>query len=96
MIEFSEIKQLAPLVHLRLTPSEVERLSKDGAQILDYVDRLKELSVDNISIEDDRPRVKLREDRPVRFDRVGELIAAFPRKEGRFLKVPFVFEEQNG
>lgn len=96
MIKSSEIKQLAQLVHLHLTPSEIARLSKDGAQILDYVDNLKELSLNNISVEDDRPRVKLREDRPTRFDRVGELISAFPQKEGRFLKVPFVFEQQDG
>jgi Asp-tRNA(Asn)/Glu-tRNA(Gln) amidotransferase C subunit len=54
------------------------------------------MNLEQISIKDDRPQIKLREDRPVRFDRAGELIASFPQTEGRFLKVPFVFEDQDG
>lgn len=96
MIKPSDIKQLARLVNLDLAPSEIERLSRDEAEVLDYVDRLKQMNLRQVSIKDDRPRIKLREDRPVRFDRTGELIASFPRTEGRFLKVPFVFEDQDG
>lgn len=96
MIKPSDIKQLARLVHLDLTSSEIERLSQDEAEVLSYVDRLKQMNLEQISIKDDRPQIKLREDRPVRFDRAGELIASFPQTKGRFLKVPFVFEDQDG
>lgn len=96
MIKPSDIKQLARLVHLDLTSSEIERLSRDEAEILDYIDRLRQMNLEQISIKDDRSQVKLREDRPVRFGRVGALIASFPQTEGRFLKVPFVFEDQDG
>ncbi len=90
-IEHREIEQLAELVCLRLTPAEIDRMSQDEARILDYVNHLRELNVEHIPLSDDRRRTTLRPDKPVSFEGTGELLSAFPLKQGRHLKVPFVF-----
>ncbi len=91
-IEHREIEQLAELVCLRLTPEEIIRMSQDEARILDYVNHLRELNVEHIPLADDRRRATLRPDKPAVFERTGELLSAFPMKQGRYLKVPFVFK----
>ncbi len=95
MISRQDIKQLANLACLHLSDDEVDKMSQDEARILDYVDRLRQLALDNIRPESVRPPRNLRSDEVFSFMNVGNLINAFPRKEGRFLRIPFVFDNQN-
>lgn len=96
MINQREIDRLAELAYLRLSKAELARMSRDETDVLDYVDRLKELKVDHIALVDERRRADLRPDRPIPFQDKDRLLDSFSARQGRFLKVPFVFGEQNG
>ncbi len=49
MINNEEVKHIAQLAHLKLNEEEVELLSKELSDILDYIDKLNELATDNIT-----------------------------------------------
>jgi aspartyl-tRNA(Asn)/glutamyl-tRNA(Gln) amidotransferase subunit C len=45
MISKEKVKHIAKLARLSLTEKEIERMQKDLAKILDYVDKLKEVDI---------------------------------------------------
>ncbi len=95
MINPEEVKQLAELARLSLSPDEIKRMSRDETDILDYVDRLRDLSLEHIALVDDRHRGDLRPDKPVAFESTDVLLKSFSDCRERLLKVPFVFSNQS-
>jgi len=47
MISKEEVKQIAKLARLGLTPKEIEKMQKELSSILDYIEKLKEIDVSN-------------------------------------------------
>jgi aspartyl-tRNA(Asn)/glutamyl-tRNA(Gln) amidotransferase subunit C len=85
-----EVRQLATLARLQLSPEEVARMTDDLAAILDYVDTLREL--DTTDVEPMTHAVPF--DCPLRPDQVApslsmeEALSNAPRREGSFFEVP--------
>ena len=95
MINKQEIIELAGLVCLYMEAQEIDRISKDAAVILDYINRLNDLNLDSIAVEDKRASIDLRPDIVSSFQDTQSLLNAFPLSQNRFLKVPFVFEQND-
>ncbi len=92
------LEHLAQLAKIELKPGKEEKLLKDLGEILNYFEELKE--VDTSSVEPMTggtfEKNVFREDKSEIKKQINasaeDLIEAFPEKEGRFLKVPPVFE----
>ncbi len=94
-LDTETIEYLANLARLELTTEEKERYAGQLSVIFDYIDMLAEVDTDNVPetcqvtglldvIRDDNPEVCTEEVRE-------KLIASFPEKQGRLLKVKAVF-----
>jgi aspartyl-tRNA(Asn)/glutamyl-tRNA(Gln) amidotransferase subunit C len=93
-IDKNELERLANLARLELNPNEEEKFIKDFSKILDHFNELSELPARPISSARPR-RVVLREDadaQPNHFNNQEAVVAEFPEKEGRLLKIPPIFE----
>jgi aspartyl-tRNA(Asn)/glutamyl-tRNA(Gln) amidotransferase subunit C len=87
-----EIRKVAKLARLELTPKEQDRLSYDLAQIIGYIDQIK--SADTAEIAPGAKRLKtenvLREDKISPSLSRGKALANAPDKDEEFFKVPKV------
>jgi len=72
------------VARLKLSEEELEEFLPQFQEILDLVDRVKQVSFSQ-SYEDVEPN-PLREDRVKSFE--GDLTGIFPKKKGRYLEVP--------
>lgn len=89
-----DIERLAELAHIRLNPDAKEKLSKDLAGILAYVEQLKEVdtkSVVEMSHVFDAKNV-YRADEVIVADVRDKILKHAPEVEGKFLRVPKVVE----
>lgn len=50
MLSAEEIKHIANLARLELTPAEEKKYSAELSVILDYIDKLKEVNTDDVKI----------------------------------------------
>jgi aspartyl-tRNA(Asn)/glutamyl-tRNA(Gln) amidotransferase subunit C len=48
MIDRAEVRRIAALAHLSISPDEEERLAKELSAILAYVEKLKELDTEGV------------------------------------------------
>jgi aspartyl-tRNA(Asn)/glutamyl-tRNA(Gln) amidotransferase subunit C len=91
MIERMEVLRIAALARLELSPEEVERMTRDLSEILEYVDQLAR-------VEEQARQLDAAEGTPEREDRVApsryttELLSAAPAREGDLVRVPRVVE----
>jgi aspartyl-tRNA(Asn)/glutamyl-tRNA(Gln) amidotransferase subunit C len=91
MIDREEVLRIAALARLELSTDEVERMTRDLSNILDYVNQLAR-------VEGQAPVPEPAEGTPQREDRVSpsrytaELLAAAPAREDALVKVPRVVE----
>ncbi|MDI6717604.1 MAG: Asp-tRNA(Asn)/Glu-tRNA(Gln) amidotransferase subunit GatC [Patescibacteria group bacterium] len=96
LIDQKTIKYLAGLARIEIKPEEETKLKKDLEEILRYFEQLEEVDTEGIKpmtggtlqkniFRNDKLSVKQKSN-------PEELIKAFPDKEGRFLKIPPVFE----
>jgi len=88
------VRQLCELARLHLEPEEAERMRRDLARILDYVEKLSELDTTGIPptshvVEMPTPT---REDRGERVLSVEEALRNAPRVSGSAFVVPRVIE----
>ena len=89
-----EVRRVALLARLALTPTEEERLAQELDKILQYVEKLNELNtsqvepfthaVDTINA--------FRSDEVTNHSRPGALLANAPEKDQTFFKVPKIIE----
>jgi aspartyl-tRNA(Asn)/glutamyl-tRNA(Gln) amidotransferase subunit C len=82
MISLDEIRKLALLARIEMSPSEQKELQKDLGTILDYVSRLKKVPVREIKISETLTNV-FRNDEPIE-DKSDV-------KKGEHIKVKHIF-----
>ena len=89
-----EVRRVAALARLRLTPDEEERLTADLGHILDAFARLSALDTSAVA-----PTAQVEEDRVVFRDDVVSnppateaLLANAPARDGRLFRVPKIIE----
>ncbi|MDD5639749.1 MAG: Asp-tRNA(Asn)/Glu-tRNA(Gln) amidotransferase subunit GatC [Candidatus Pacebacteria bacterium] len=88
MISEKEIKDIAKLAYLNISEQEIEKLRKDFSSILEYVDKLKEVDISEISETANLSKTENveREDIAKRFDS-KLLIETMPKQKNRYLEV---------
>ncbi len=96
MLPKEEVKHIAKLARIKLTEEEMQKMQGELVKILDYIEKLKELDVENLEPTTHSVLLKnvFREDKPEEKSKEeGEkLIELAPQKEGRFIKIKSVFK----
>jgi aspartyl-tRNA(Asn)/glutamyl-tRNA(Gln) amidotransferase subunit C len=83
------VEHVAKLARLELTPDEVQRYTKDLANILSLVEQLNAVDLSQIELEMDvKEAAVLREDKANREFTRDELMANAPDVEDGFFRVP--------
>lgn len=95
ILDKKHLEHLAALARIELHAHEEEKLLKDLEKILEHFNELKEVNTDNVAPMAGGTELKnaFKSD-AIRDDRLtaDRSVDAFPEKEGRYLKVPPVFE----
>jgi aspartyl-tRNA(Asn)/glutamyl-tRNA(Gln) amidotransferase subunit C len=94
MINKQEVKKIAKLARLELTDKEVEKMEGELSKVLDYIDKLKEVDIEEIGQKDRFLNLEnvFREDE-VKNDLMmknEELLSLSPEEEQGYLKVKSV------
>lgn len=93
MIDKERIKHLAKLAKLKLSEEEVDKLTEDLKNILNYVEKINELELEEIEpLINLLEGLELREDQKANFNS-SEIANQFPEKENNYLKVPKILEK---
>jgi len=96
MLPKEEVKHIAKLARIKLTEEEMQKMQGELVKILDYIEKLKELDVENLEPTTHSVLLKnvFREDKPEEKSKEeGEkLIELAPQKERRFIKIKSVFK----
>jgi aspartyl-tRNA(Asn)/glutamyl-tRNA(Gln) amidotransferase subunit C len=93
-IHEDEVRRIAALANLELTPEEISRFTHDLSRILDYIDQLKEVDTENVAPLD-HVHERTGQGRP---DEVGECLSPeealrnAPDREVDLFRVPRVVE----
>ena len=97
LISEREINNLKKLARIEFGEKETEDLVGDLGNILNFVERLKEADVSNISenLGNNLKNVFRADEKPIEFDeeKIGKLISQFPEKEKTYLKVKAVIKK---
>ena len=93
-LTLKEVKKIAELARLELTPREEKRHAETISAVLDYMKILNEVDTDDVPETAQVTGLKniVREDEVKNSAIVKELIAQMPEVEEKELKVPAVFE----
>ena len=91
-ISREEIEHLKDLARVEFGERETEKLAKDLAEILSYVDELKEVDISNVhetthALEGVKNIMRKDAEEKPNPELAAELINAFPEKENNYLKV---------
>ncbi|MCK9574258.1 MAG: Asp-tRNA(Asn)/Glu-tRNA(Gln) amidotransferase subunit GatC [Candidatus Omnitrophica bacterium] len=94
MPDKKQVEYVANLARIGINPGETEYLSSQLSKILDYIDKLKELNVDNVE-----PMRGLnlannifRKDEVVDSAVCEDILKNSPSREGNYFKIPKVIE----
>ena len=89
-----EVRRVAALARLRLSPAEEERLTTDLDHILDSFARLRTLDTTGVSPARAlaEPTTPLRDDVATNPEAADDLLANAPAPEGRYFRVPKILE----
>ncbi|HEY9800833.1 Asp-tRNA(Asn)/Glu-tRNA(Gln) amidotransferase subunit GatC [Anabaena azotica] len=96
MIDREQVRKVALLARLELTPEEEEQFTTQLGSILDYVEQLNELDVTNVPPTTraiDVSNVTRKDDLQPYADREAILSSA-PEQEGEFFKVPKILNAE--
>ncbi len=94
-LSLEEVRRIAALARLRLSPEEEETFAVQLSAILGYVDQLKELDVTGV---EPMTHALAEADVPLRADALhaclppSEALANAPAREGTYFKVPRIIE----
>jgi aspartyl-tRNA(Asn)/glutamyl-tRNA(Gln) amidotransferase subunit C len=91
MIEREEVLRIAALARLELSTEELERMTADLSNILEYVNQLARVE-GQARAPEAAPGTPQREDRAVPYRHPTELLGVAPAREGPLIKVPRVVE----
>lgn len=88
------VKYVAHLARIELKPKELEKLSGQLKEIIDFIDKLKKVDTKDISPTSHILPINnvLREDSPKPSLSIEKALKNTPRKEGNFFGVPKVIE----
>ena len=91
MLSKEEVINIAKLARLELTDNEVEKMQKDLADILDYIDQLNKVDISGIELGKEKiiSENVLREDTPIlqTKETIEEMLVQSPTREGNHIKV---------
>ena len=95
MIGKDEVKHIAELAHLKLNNEEVEQLSEQLSDILDYIDKLKEVDTkDVVPTAYTIPMINvLREDKVEPSMKREKVLTNAPEKDKGHFKVPKIISD---
>ena len=90
MINLDQVRKVANLARLTLTPEEEQQFTGQLSDILDYFEQLSELNTDDVEPTTRAIDVKniTRPDRLEYFENREALLEAAPEREEDFFKVP--------
>ncbi|ABA23495.1 aspartyl/glutamyl-tRNA(Asn/Gln) amidotransferase subunit C [Trichormus variabilis ATCC 29413] len=96
MIDREQVRKVALLARLELTPQEEEQFTTQLGSILDYVEQLNELDVSNVP-----PTARAidvsnitREDNLQPYADREAILSSAPEQEGEFFKVPKILNAE--
>ena len=97
MIDLEQVRKVAHLARLELTPEEEQRLPSQLSAILDYVEQLSELDTDNVAPTTRAIDVSnvFREDVQKTFGDRELLLENAPDREDDFFRVPKIMGESD-
>ena len=89
-----EVKHVAKLAALKLTPKEVNKYQKQLTETLDYVNQLDELETKKVESTSQVTGLEnvLRKDKPGLSLSVKEALANAPQKHHHFFKIKAIFK----
>ncbi len=91
MISKEEVIKIANLARLDLSEIEIEKMQKDLAEILGYIDQLNKVDVSSVEVEATEVVLQnaLREDTPVSQTKetIEKMLSQAPAREGHHIKV---------
>jgi aspartyl-tRNA(Asn)/glutamyl-tRNA(Gln) amidotransferase subunit C len=95
MLDQEQVKKVAHLARLDLSPQEVEQFTGQLGSILDYVEQLSELEVTDVPPTTRAIDVSnvLRDDQLQPYAERERIMAAAPDSDGDFLRVPKIIAE---
>jgi aspartyl-tRNA(Asn)/glutamyl-tRNA(Gln) amidotransferase subunit C len=93
-LTLEQIRWVAHLARLELSPDELDRMTRDLNAIVDYVDQLQQLDTENVEPLAHPLDVKnvFREDEPAASLPVDEALANAPDRRGDYFGVPAVLD----
>ncbi|WP_341525955.1 Asp-tRNA(Asn)/Glu-tRNA(Gln) amidotransferase subunit GatC [Nostoc sp. UHCC 0302] len=96
MIDREQVRKVANLARLELTPEEEEQFTTQLGSILDYVQQLNELDVSNVVPTTRAIDVSnvTREDELQPYADREAILGSAPEQEGEFFKVPKILNAE--
>ncbi|MGO9606041.1 MAG: Asp-tRNA(Asn)/Glu-tRNA(Gln) amidotransferase subunit GatC [Candidatus Binataceae bacterium] len=93
-ITLEQVRHVALLARISLTPEEEVRLGADMEQMLGYIDKLGELQTDSVepTAQVGDSGVPMREDAVTNHPAPDEMLANAPAHERGYFKVPKIIE----
>lgn len=95
LIDKKHLEHLAALARIEIKKGEEEKLLGDLRRILEHFEELKEVKTDDVAPLSGGTELKnIDRADEIKSDRLGAdpAVDSFPEKEGRYLKIPPVFE----
>ncbi|MDJ0695950.1 MAG: Asp-tRNA(Asn)/Glu-tRNA(Gln) amidotransferase subunit GatC [Mastigocoleus sp. MO_167.B18] len=96
MIDREQVRKVAHLARLELTPEEEQLFTTQLGSILDYFEQLNELDVENV-----KPTTRAidvsnvtRPDRLQPYPDREEILQGAPEQEGEYFKVPKIINQE--
>ncbi|MDM9382940.1 Asp-tRNA(Asn)/Glu-tRNA(Gln) amidotransferase subunit GatC [Chlorogloeopsis fritschii PCC 9212] len=96
MIDREQVRKVAHLARLELTPEEEEKFTTQLGSILDYFEQLSELDVSNVPPTTRAIDVSnvTRPDNLQPYPDREAILQSSPQQEGEFFKVPKILNEE--
>jgi aspartyl-tRNA(Asn)/glutamyl-tRNA(Gln) amidotransferase subunit C len=93
-INLEQVRHVARLARLKLTPAEEQRLQIDMSEMLSYVDKLNQLDTEAVepTAQVGESGTPMREDAVTNRPAADAMLANAPAREGFFFKVPKIIE----
>lgn len=93
-VSIEDVRRVAALARLELTPDEQERLTTELSSILDYMEKLNELDTEGVEpTAHVTPETSLfRVDESERFAAISELLAQAPDLRESYFRVPRIID----
>ncbi|ERT07124.1 aspartyl/glutamyl-tRNA(Asn/Gln) amidotransferase, C subunit [Lyngbya aestuarii BL J] len=96
MIDREQVRKVAHLARLKVTPEEEEKFTTELGSILEYFEQLKELETENV-----KPTTRAidvsnisRSDQLKPYENRDSLLGSAPESDGDYFKVPKILKEE--